>query len=132
MTSPSPAYGIANYLHELGRGILYTDLFPGGMPDSPDACIAVIAYGGFPSDKAAGQAVAIERPFVQVSVRDVTASGADSTAYTLYKDLEALKNETIVGTEYFQAEPQQPPFKMREDDQERQVYGFNVYIEKRQ
>lgn len=110
-----------------------TNLFRGHLPDKPDVCAAVYEYGGSSPEFVFGQsAPAAEYPRLQIvfrgTARDYTTPRV--LAETAYRACAAAANGTLGSTRYFSLLPLQPPFKLREDANDRPVIGFNVQASK--
>lgn len=114
-----------------GVGTAGTDLFIGrGLPDTPDACVAVECYGGEQPIDTFGQAVgtaAIQRPRIQVAARAKTFTAAETKAKAAYAALHNF-NGTLNGTRYLRIAALQDVFKMRVDKNNRIVCGANFEV----
>lgn len=118
-----------------GIGTLGTDLFKGLLPDTPDACVALIETGGQASEHALGSAVgapAWEAPSFQVICRAGRRdySTARIKANDVFKKLDGLVNTTLSSVRYFSIFAIQAPFSLPRDDQERPLLVFNCAVKK--
>lgn len=124
---------IAAHLATLGVGVVGTSLFIGTLPDSPVVCGAVYEYGGLASEMGFGAAgVKYETPAVQVVFRGDPEdyAGPRAKAETAYRGLAAVEAELLGATFYHWIHPQQPPFLLKRDENERVLIAFNVLCEK--
>lgn len=118
-----------------GIGTVGTTIFKGILPDTPDACVALIETGGMESGHTmsggAGSA-SIERPTVEVIARG--APGDYATPRTKAKDafnaLDGITNTTLSSVRYFSVRAIQSPFLIGRDANDRVLIGFNLQIEK--
>jgi hypothetical protein len=117
-----------------GLGALGTTLFLGAMPASPDVCGALYEYGGLaPSNGFGVVGVQYEFPAVQVVFRGTKQDYATTRAKaeTAYRALAGVQPDTLLsGTRYLQIRPQQAPFLMRRDDDDRVYFAANYVCEK--
>ena len=121
------------FLAANGHGTAATDLFQDVMPDGPDACVAVLSTPGGPSDGQFGtDTLKHERPRASIWARaareDIAA--ARTKAFAMYKDVGKIQAESVNGTFYNMLIVLQPPFHLKDDDQVRPIYVFNVEAEK--
>jgi len=132
--SYSAAYNVAYYIaNTLGKGVLGVNIFCNDMQDTPDFQIVVYGYGGSPSRKGFGSdAAPLEYPAVQVCVRDLDPSIAETVAISIHKAFDELVADTTINsTVYTWLNPMQPPFLINRDPQDRVTIGFNMEIENR-
>lgn len=102
---------IATYLQTGGVGTVGTDLFKGELPPDPDNCVAIYEYAGQPPFVS----VDIDRPGLQVRVRNKGYAQARAKIDQIYLLLHALANTTINGTRYLIVRAVQSPFSMGRD-----------------
>jgi hypothetical protein len=102
------------------------------LPPTPDACLALIEYGGAAPDFTlpATTGIATEHPRVQVLSRALTHVAARASAELAYKALAKVANQTLTATRYLRVEPLQSPFLLTVDANNRPVYAMNVETEK--
>lgn len=118
---------IGAYLEAQSIGVVGQDIFLGRMPDSPASAIALVEYGGAPSDYIQEQAFASwEKPSVQVSVRNADPKLASDTAQLAYRAIDIIRNTTLSGTRYMMGRPIQRPFLLMRDANELTVMVFNA------
>ena len=123
---------IGTYLETQGVGTQATDLFLRSAPDTPDACVAVLEYGGAPPVPKMGNtpgAVILERPRIQVRARAATYTAAETKAKAAWSALHWFVG-TLSGTVYYKIEALQSPFLLERDENNRFIVGFNCQIEK--
>ncbi len=128
---------IAAKLEVLGVGTVGTTIHKGMMPETPDACCAVYEYGGMAPDLGFGTAgIHLETPAVQVMFRGAPGDYATprASAATAYNGLASVEATTLIGggtsAFYHTVHPQQAPFLMQRDKNDRVYIGFNVLCEK--
>lgn len=126
---------IGSYLDTEGIGTRATDLFEGFMPDTPDACVALIETGGQASEHVLSSAVgapAWEAPSFQVICRAGRRdySTVRTKANDVFKKLDGLVNTTLSSVRYFSIFAIQSPFSIARDEQERPLLVFNCAVKK--
>lgn len=122
---------LATYVE--GAGV--TNVFKGVLPESPDACVALLETGGLPSrhTMSGGPGSAItERPGVQVLVRGAARDYQEprTRARTVFNRLDGTANTDLSGVRYLSIFAEQSPFLVDRDANERVVIGFNCLVEK--
>jgi hypothetical protein len=122
---------LSAYLGTQGIGTVGTDIFNGIIPDSPDALVSLIEYGGVsPVHALGGGNAKWERPQVQVVVRATTYSAARTKIETIYKLLHKLTNTALSSVLYLMIEAVQSPFFLRRDESTRVLLACNFQISK--
>jgi len=129
---------IAAQLAGLGVGTVGTTIHIGVMPETPDACTSIIEYGGLAPDFQFGtEGLDGETPAVQVVCRGVAYDYATPRANIklAYEGLAKVEAETITTTGgthafYHWIHPQQAPFLMNRDAQNRVYFACNFLAEK--
>ena len=97
VTSPQDA--IAYYLQTGGYGTVGSTIFVDWQPPTPPGVIVVTGYSGAPPDRGIGTTPAImQRPKVQVMVRDENPSTALTTINSIQAYLEGAAGFTSNGT----------------------------------
>ena len=106
---------------------LGTNLFLGRMPTDPNTCVAIYETGGNdPTDVfGANTAPPIENAGVMCHTRAAAYSDCQSLAVDIMKTLSKVINETLTSTYYYKVEPEQSPFGLERDEQERMVFSCN-------
>lgn len=110
-----------------------TDLFKGQMPAKPDACMAIVEYGGREPEMVFGQAsISVDYPRVQILVRGASGDYATPRAAieTAYRAMAAAGAQLISGTRYLAMRPLQPPYLYQKDDNNRITMAFNAELQK--
>lgn len=128
---------IAAKLATLGVGTVGTSIHKGMMPETPNVCTAVYEYGGAPPEFGFGAAgLDRETPAVQIVCRGEPQDYATprATAETAYAGLAAVECATLSGggtsALYLTIHPQQSPFLLKRDANERVYVCFNCLCEK--
>lgn len=122
---------LGSYLQAQALGTLGTDLFTGLLPDSPDAAVAILEYGGVaPVHALGGGNAKWERPRVQVVVRATTYSAARTKIETIYKLLHKLTDTVLTGVRYLVIDAVQSPFFLERDANNRVKLAVNFQVQK--
>lgn len=112
---------------------LGTDLFLSLMPDTPDNVVALYeSTGGVVPVSTMGSTnlPQIERPELQVIVRNTSYSTGRALANTLWELLTAVSNTTIESTLYHRIESTSSPFVFDRDDSRRVLFSCNFNVMK--
>lgn len=109
---------------------LGTNLFLGRRPDSPDTLVAVYETGGQAPQLVFGtnSAPPIETRGLQVIARAKAYSTSEALCTDVWTSLCLIDSETINSTRYLLADPQQSPFALERDDQDRMVHVCNFLV----
>ena len=129
----TPIEDLAVYVQTGGHGTIGTDLFRDHLPESPDACIAILSAPGGPSEWAFGsEALKWERPNVSIWIRKARFEKdlCRTFANTVYRYVGRIQAETINGTVYHFAHMLGAPFWLKDDQNERPIFIMNVELEK--
>ena len=131
---------MANVLDDLGvriataiSGTVGTNIFKSTMPPSPDAAVALYETGGLaPENRFGTKGIEWERPAVQIIVRGAPNdyATARATIQTIYESIAEIETEELSGTKNFLSDPQQNPFALNVDEQQRPSVAFNVILTK--
>ncbi len=122
---------LGDYLQTQGVGTLAEDLFLGGLPDEPDAAVAIQEYQGEAPAFAHGTSgVNIEQRRFQVIGRGLTSTAAGVLAQGANAVLIAVKNRILGGTYYVGIYPLQSPFPLGKDGNGRYRFVCNYRVEK--
>ena len=118
---------IGTFLQTNSIGTLGTDLFEGFMPDTPDACVAILEYPGSPGEYTFGGATGaiLEKPRIQVMVRNTSFPAAQTKMAAIYALLDAVTRQTLSGTQYHRIQALQPHFGMPRDINLRYIRACN-------
>lgn len=131
----SVAQDIGQYIDDQGLGTLATDIFIGEIPDDPSDVVVLYDDGGLESSKghgASGSNVAWENHSVRIESRNGNGAIAQSKAHAIHKKLDDADFTAADGTEYLTVRCMQPPRLMGQDTRNRKLYGFYVFVERRQ
>ena len=131
---------MANVLDDLATriataisGTVGTNVFKSTMPALPDASVALYETGGLaPENRFGAKGIEWERPAVQVVVRGAPGDyqTARTTCQTIFENVAEIETEDLSGTRYYLSSPQQNPFALDVDEQERPSVAFNVILTK--
>jgi hypothetical protein len=136
----SLTFDIADYLTSQGFGQTTTstggepiNIFRNISPTDPAHCVMLFENGGAGTvhamNSVPGVAV-VERPAIQIRVRDKNHDTARSTINDVFKTIDGLRERTINGTRYLWIEALQSPFLLERDDDNREVFVFNALVTK--
>lgn len=110
---------------------LGTNLFLGRLPESPDTCVAIYQFAGLgPMDQLGTAAPNLEVPSLQVRCRATSYATAEALANDIWGVLVVILNETLTSTRYLRIEPQQSPFPLERDTQDRVIFIANYNVTK--
>ena len=111
-------------------GLTAGDIFLGQFPSSPDAVIVVLETGGDAPEQVMGGTVVMEKPTVQVIVRNARYeyAAATVTARTVFTILKFAIQQTINSTVYHKIVAIQQPFPIGVDDNERPQISCNYEV----
>ena len=110
---------------------LGTNLFLGRLPESPDTCVAIYQYAGLrPIDQLGTAAPNLEQPSLQVRCRATSYATAEALANDIWGVLVVILNQTLTSTRYLRVEPQQSPFPLERDTQDRIIFVANYNVTK--
>lgn len=130
-------YDMAAYLAASGPLALTqaTNLFIGKLPSDPDICTSIFEYSGQAPEFGLGvSGIAFEWPAGQVICRGPKPGNNVSNVYgsprsrceAIWRYLSALQPNTVINsTLYHMIKPQQSPFFLMTDDDERVYIAFN-------
>ena len=120
---------IAEYLEDKGIGTVGTNIFAGQMPDTPDICVAVLAYAGQPPDEVSED---MEYPGLQVMVRGEKNgfSAAMTKAYAVLNALHGVTDTTIETHYYYRISASQSPAQAGFDKNDRPLLVINFQVTK--
>jgi hypothetical protein len=110
---------------------LGTNLFLGRLPDAPDTCVGLIQTGGTaPTDVFGTSYPPLETQGLQTLVRAASYATGEALAVDVFKSLSSVENATLTSTLYLKIEPNQSPFALERDGQERVVLSCNFNVVK--
>lgn len=117
------------YLATEGVGTVGTTIFYGGLPDSPDNCLALLEYGGrAPEHDLGTTALRHEYPRVQVLTRNTVYLTGIKKAQDVTHAFTAVRNTTLSDVGYKGIDPVQSPFSLGQDNNGRWVFACNYEV----
>lgn len=128
---------LSTYLVAQGVGTAST-VFVGKLPPDPDVVVALFEYGALaPQANLSGPAnpgtkVRYEFPRVQIVCRGAKDDyqGPWTTAKAARDAMVAIQNQTLSGTYWISAMPENGPFFLRRDQNDRVEFAANYQVEK--
>lgn len=122
---------VAGLLAALGFGTAGTDLFTRHAPPEPDELLCVIQLDGEdPEFVQNSHKIELERPLLQVWARSGHPATAESMIDGPYRELSAIRNQTIGGTRYVYITPLHAPAVYERDDNGRFVARCDFRVRK--
>jgi len=121
---------IGDYLASCGVGVVGTTIFLGGLPATPDRCIALRQSGGSPPIESF-DGILVEQPAVQMLTRGVDYRDTRRFIEKAYQSFLSLHNQLINTTWYLSTEPITPPVWLEHDDTQRHIFVCNVAVERK-
>lgn len=120
---------IATYLAGKNVGTVGTDLFMGFMPDTPDNLVALFEYAGEPIELVMGDDdPGLERPGLQVRVRDTSYPAGRAKIGQIVDILHGLSEVVINGTRYLLIRANGSPESLGLDANNRSEFVANFSI----
>ena len=109
---------------------LGTNFFYSTLPESPDNCVALAEEGGVSPVFTQGSVNTpkIERPQLQLLVRNTSYETGMTNAETLYLILTAITNQTINGTQYLRIVAMGKPALIERDKNKRVLFSCNFDV----
>jgi len=109
---------------------LGTNLFYGLMPETVANCVTLYESGGAPPLFTQGTVnlPVMERPQLQMLVRNAVYATGRSTAEELYRILTAITNQTVNGNHYLRVEAISVPSLIERDANKRAVFSCNFDV----
>lgn len=118
---------IAGKLEEAGIGTIGTNIFKGELPDQPDNCIALFEYAGSPPELT-HDGKEIERPGLQVRVRNKGYAAGRAKAESVILELQGLSNVTLGTTIYLSIRVNHSPAGIGRDTNNRAGWTVNFSV----
>ena len=116
---------IASYLQQQGIAGVYK----GFMPDKPDNCVVLFEYAGEPMELTMGSGdPTLERPDLQVRVRNTSYSAARSKIEDVVDALHGLANEVLGDRRYLLIRANQSPESLGLDANNRSEFVCNFSV----
>ncbi len=111
---------------------LGTNLFLGFEPDTPDTSVTLYDTSGLQPDNTFGNDTApvLENPSLQVRTRATTFATSESLSRDIWTLLTKVINETLTSTRYLRIQPEQSPFSLSRDSQNRAIFVCNYTVTK--
>lgn len=111
---------------------LGTDLYLALIPDTPDNCVAIYENVGVTPLSTLGSTdlPQIERPDLQVIVRNTSYATGRSNIETVYRLLTAVENATLSSVLYHRIEATTTPYVYERDDSRRIMFTCNFNVMK--
>lgn len=120
---------IATYLAGKNVGTVGTDLFLGFLPDKPDNLVALFEYAGDPMELTMGSSdPVLERPGLQVRVRNTSYSAARSNIEAVVDELHGLAEQTLTNKRYLLIKANQSPESLGLDANMRSEFVCNFSV----
>lgn len=109
---------------------LGTNLFYGLMPETVDNVVALYENAGAPPNFTMGSTnlPQMERPQLQVLVRNSAYSSGRTVAETVYRILTAITNQTINTNQYLRVEALGMPQVLERDATKRVIFTMNFDV----
>lgn len=120
---------LATLLQAKGVGTLWTTIFIGRRPSTPDTCLVLQSYQGDPNRLHGDTNVpADERLAVQVMARAVNQADAEALAEAAFTQVQ-FRHETLAsGRVYAWCRANQSPAYIGVDENNRALISFNVTL----
>lgn len=121
---------IGGYIDTNTALTLGTNLFLSLMPETVDNCVVVVENAGIAPTFTMGSVhlPQIERPEVQIVVRNTSYSTGRSTAETVYRLLTQITNQTINGNFYHRIDAIASPALYERDINKRVLFSTNFHV----
>lgn len=121
---------LGGYLDTQTALTLGTDLFLGLLPDTPSNCVAMLENSGVGPDFTMGSnnLPKLERPEIQVIVRNSSYATGRSLADTIYRALTQIANQSINSNTYLRVQAIATPSVMDRDANRRVLFTTNFYV----
>jgi hypothetical protein len=110
--------------------ILGTNLFIGMIPENVSNCVAIYENSGAPPNFVMGSnnLPILERPQVQIIVRNESYATGRALAESVYRVLTAIANQTVNGNRYLRVEAIGVPALLERDSNRRTVFSCNFDV----
>jgi len=111
---------------------LGTNFFYSTIPESPDNCVALVEEGGVSPLYTQGSngLPVIERPQLQILVRNTSYENGRTLIDTLYRILTQITNQSISGRTYLRVSAIASPALIIRDDNKRCVFVCNFEVQR--
>lgn len=119
---------IASYLASFGVGTVGTDIYKGFMPDQPDNLVALFEYAGSPTELTMCDSPTLERPGLQVRVRNISYAAGRAKIEAIVDILHGLGNTVLGSTRYLLIRANQSPESLGLDANNRSEFVVNFSV----
>lgn len=120
---------IGAYLQTNSIGTLATDIFYQGFSENSPNCIALLTAPGLPEKYTLRKDQVLKRPELDIRVRNVDDTTADSKATDIYTLLNLISNKTFGNTRFKKIKALSDPFFLEQDENNRFIYAINFQLE---
>lgn len=132
MTATSAAFDLATYIATGSFGLTVGgNLGVNTFLDKTNNEAAVFEFSGDPDLLTHGNIAAFEYPKIQVQVRNTDAAAAYTLCKNIYDFLRGKMDLTLNGNAYLTIEPTIRPKQLVRDEQNREIWHFEVKVERR-
>lgn len=120
---------IGEYLQTNSIGTLSDNMFYHGFDLKASNCIALLVAPGLPEKTTLGRTYTLSRPELDIRVRNVDDSEAESTAKAIQTLLSQVTMQTIGSTRFKRIRPLQDYYFLETDENNRFIYVINFQTE---
>lgn len=124
---------LGGYLDSQSTSVtLGTNFFYSTIPESPDNCVAITEEGGVSPQfmQGSNNLPAIERPQLQLLVRNTSYENGRALMDTLYRILTQITNQSISGRTYLRVSAIASPSMILRDDNRRCIFSCNFEVQR--
>lgn len=124
---------LGSYLDTQSASItLGTNFFYSTIPESPDNCVALIEESGVSPVFTQGSSglPVIERPQVQILVRNTSYENGQALIENLYRILTQVTNQSINGNTYLRVSAIASPAMINRDNNRRCIFTCNFEVQR--
>lgn len=109
---------LADYLAARGVGVVGADIFVGGLPEEPNACVAVLDTGGFAPDPY----LPLTDPTVEILCRGTDYETTNAKAWQVYNLLNRKFELKLATIRVLSSFAMHPPRRIPPPDAKRREY----------
>lgn len=120
---------IGTYLQTNSIGTVGTDIFYNGFDTKSSNCIALLVAPGLPEKITLGRTVVLSRPELDIRVRNVDDSTAETKAKAIQTLLSQIRMQTIGSNRFKSIRPLQDYYFLEQDENDRFIYVINFQTE---
>lgn len=124
---------LGGYLDSQSSSItLGTNFFYSTVPESPDNCVALVEDAGVSPVFTQGSngLPVVERPQVQILVRNTSYESGRALIENLYRILTQITNQSIGGRTYLRVSAIASPSMIQRDDSRRCIFTCNFEVQR--